>query len=464
MTKNGKITKISLGILLLISIASVLMRCIAILKYYNPQNGHFESKSLINVANVLVITAIVTFLISAFFGSKKEALRFDFTSPASLIPSGLLTIAIAFLGASIAIRAYAGHYSAALLNEQPDLLTVLETVIAILSLLATIYLISGALQRHRHSTARGMLGLCTAIFFAAYATYLYFDPTLPINAPNKLVDQMAYLFTAVFFLFETRISLGRELWRPYVTTGLIASILNIYASIPSAIAFFAKNSLVSNSIFDFALTFFVAIYALMRVYQYSMLKKDEESDFIFALRSQADDIEERISIKEEAERLEYIDLINKIGKETAILRAEEAAIAAKAAREAEEAKRAAREAEATLGANDDNYFQESLFDSEEPISEEAEDKSIEAVDVAEDCESEPTEATNDNATDPAAEEGAAEQELDNALDGESVTSEENEEASATSREHLDEPVGIESSEEATEDTDAKNEASEENQD
>ena len=72
MTKNSKITKITLGILLLISTVSVLLRSIAIIKYYNPKNGYFDSKALINAANIITIVAVAAFLISAFCGKKKE--------------------------------------------------------------------------------------------------------------------------------------------------------------------------------------------------------------------------------------------------------------------------------------------------------------------------------------------------------------------------------------------------------
>ena len=366
MTQNGKITKISLGILMLISAVSVLLRSIAIIKYYNHANGYFSKNGLINTANVMIITAIFVFLISSFFGKKKENLRFEFSTPMASVTSGMLALAISFLGFMLILRAKFHRDTAASANASTDLISFLESFTAILAFLAVIYLILCSIKTQRHSTARGVLGLFTAVFFAAYATYLYFETSLPINAPNKMIDQMAYLFTALFFLFETRISLGRELWRPYVTTGLISATLCLYASIPSAIVYFSKDYLVSNSVFDFALTFFVAVYAIMRIVQYSLLKKDEESDFIFALRSNADEAEERISTIEEAQRLEYISLINKIGEENAILRAKEEA------RLAKEAKMAAALAQTTAldsesrNQDDENtsYVQESLFGDE----------------------------------------------------------------------------------------------------
>ena len=337
MTQNSKITKICLGILLLISTASVVLRSISIAQYYTPDNGYFSNKVLINIANIMTLSVVAIFIISAFCGKKKENLRFNFQSPASIVISGLLSISVAFLGIFLFFRASERGLFVKDAGKVPELISIFELIIAILAMLSVLYLVLCASDRERHSQKRAMLGLCATVFFAAYATYLYFDSTLPINAPNKLIDQMAYLFAAIFFLFETRISLGRELWRPYVASGLIAATLCIYASLPSLIVYLAKGFLVSNSVFDFALTLSVALYAVARIVQYGMLKKDEESSFIYALRSQADGIEEEISVKEEQERLEYIALINQIGKENAIAKAEEEARLAGEARLAEQA-------------------------------------------------------------------------------------------------------------------------------
>ena len=424
MTGNSKLTKLSLGALLLISTASVVLRCIAIIKYYNPDNGYFEDKTLINIANVMVISAVAIFLISGFFGKKKENLRFNFSSPISMVSSGILAIAVAFLGASLAIRAKARTDAINAVNGSPDLLSILEIVLAILSLLTVIYLIACTLGRSRHSSKRAMLGLCAAIFFAVYAIYLYFESSLPINAPNKIVDQMAYLFTAIFFLFETRISLGRELWRPYVAIGLVSATLCLYASVPAAIVYFAngfsEKALVSNSVFDFALIFFVGAYVIMRVLQYALLRKDEESNFILALRSHADEIEERISTKEENERLEYIALINKIGEENAIIRAKEAARLAKEAKIAEEARLAEAAARAEEADNEDGFIQESIFDlAPEASAEEA----VECIDNEETSEEEsPAEAETSTTDEPA--EASEEPIAEDAVEGEAGEDEE----------------------------------------
>ncbi|MBR0449266.1 MAG: hypothetical protein IIX30_00435, partial [Clostridia bacterium] len=103
------------------------------------------------------------------------------------------------------------------------------------------------------------------------------------NAPAKITDEMAYLFAAVFFLYETRISLGRGKWRAYVTFGLIAAQLAAYSSIPALIVYFAKGEMISNSIFESVLTFTLFLFITSRLGMVSTLTPDKPCDVAAAI-------------------------------------------------------------------------------------------------------------------------------------------------------------------------------------
>ena len=64
---------------------------------------------------------------------------------------------------------------------------------------------------------------------------------MALNSPNKLISQMAFLLAALFFLYEARISLGREKWRGYCIFGLAALAANAYSAVPAVILYFAKG-------------------------------------------------------------------------------------------------------------------------------------------------------------------------------------------------------------------------------
>ena len=75
------------------------------------------------------------------------------------------------------------------------------------------------------------------------------------------MEEMAYLFAAIFFLYESRISLGREMWRPYIAFGMLSALLTAYASIPAVITYLARGEIISSTfesaIFLLALTVFI---------------------------------------------------------------------------------------------------------------------------------------------------------------------------------------------------------------
>ena len=78
---------------------------------------------------------------------------------------------------------------------------------------------------------------------------------------------MAYLSAALFFLYESRVSLGRAKWRPYVSFGLIAALLTAYSAIPSLIVYAVNGYLVSNSIVESVLSLTLSFFIFSQVYQ-----------------------------------------------------------------------------------------------------------------------------------------------------------------------------------------------------
>ena len=188
-----------------------------------------------------------------------------------------------------------------------------ETALVVLGIFAIVHFIMTAILTEASSALRAGLGLCAVSFLALYAAYLYFSAELPINSPNKIVDQMAYLFAAVFILYEVRISLGREIWGAYVTFGLISALLTAYSAIPSLICYFAKGQTVSNSIYETALTLALFIFILARLALALRLPKDKESEFIARLKESADGRDAEILAKRGCDYCKVFD--NRAAKE-----------------------------------------------------------------------------------------------------------------------------------------------------
>lgn len=94
---------------------------------------------------------------------------------------------------------------------------------------------------------------------------------------------MAYLFAAVFFLYETRLSFGREKWRPYIAFGFISATICAYSSIPSLIFYVVKREVTQNSIYELVLTFALFIFISSRLLLVSRLTEDRNSSTVIAI-------------------------------------------------------------------------------------------------------------------------------------------------------------------------------------
>ncbi len=305
---------IYLPIFLTFLLATVTIRCIALLCDFDFSSGYFTRKALISVSDYMLIGVCFLFFTYIIIARRGMKVRYELSSPRGYVASAILECAVLFLGISMLIS-YAGRGLAPSLNAlllQP--MAIIEILLFILSLPASAYLVIASTDTRRISTVRAGLGLCTVIFFATYAAYLYFEASLPINAPNKLVDQMSYLFASLFLLFETRISLDRQTPRAYVAMGLISASLAAYSSIPSVIVFLVSGQSVSNSIYDVALSLAFCIYVILRLISFDDAKSYEESSIVAIIRESADNTEASLNAKEEKEKLEYIKALNRIAK------------------------------------------------------------------------------------------------------------------------------------------------------
>lgn len=343
MNNNNRHIKSYLSITVLAAIVAAVLRTVACYSSLDYETGHFYDHTLISIASAIMIFAAVVGLTYPMLTVGQQELRARFSNPATYIPAGGVSVALVFFVihfGRIALTLTDRDVTVASIIANPAPLFAL--VLSVTAIGAIFYFILNATVVEPGCDNRGWLGMVTTVLLATYALYLYSDTTLAINAPNKIVDEMAYLFAALFFLFETRISLGRGKWRAYVTFGLIAASITAYSSIPTIIIHFAKGINVSNNIFESFLTFTLFLFIAARLSMIHALSEDKPCDEAVA-------IDEAIA-RAAAERLEA-----------------EAKLAQEAAEEA--ARLEAEEAEKEAHARDINIMVENSSESDEGIGE-----------------------------------------------------------------------------------------------
>ncbi len=269
-------------------LSASVMRTVALFTSFDFESSYFVSSSLIGPANSIMLGAVIFSLSYAFFAKRSRKLVFDFSSPLNYIFAGTLGAALV-LYASHALGIFFKYlgklieFDGAGKIGQPYF----SLALGILALLSVGHFVLGTLNLKTGNTKRADFGIITVVFLAAYSAYLYFDNTLPINAPAKILDQMAYIFSAIFFLYETRISIGREKWPRYTAFGFAAMLLTAYSAIPSLIVYIVEGKLVSNSLFEILLTVSLLLFILARLALAGSLNEDKENQTVALIKEAA---------------------------------------------------------------------------------------------------------------------------------------------------------------------------------
>jgi hypothetical protein len=213
----------------------------------------------------------------------------------------MISVALLFLAKELFERSRSTDPSISAEVSLPSTVALICAALAILSIAGFFIYV---FVREHHSERRALFGIAITAFLILYAVYLYFNKELPLNSPNKLVDQIAYVFAAIFFLFETRISLGRESLGGYRAFGYCAALLTAYSAIPSLAVFFIKGEIISNSIYETVVTFTLLIFTVSRLLLLRELEADEDCETYKRLAPKAKERDEAVRIADKSFFLE----------------------------------------------------------------------------------------------------------------------------------------------------------------
>ncbi len=303
MNKKNKIYGIYLPALFLALPIVIILRTIACITSLES-NGYFKNYVLINISNIIVLFVSLFFLTYLFTARKNMRFIPTFDSALSYGPSAIVGASLFFIAFHL--------FRTGSLSKDSDFLAKYTIILGIVATLAIIYFIASGVSVKRRSIKRADFGLIVLVFLCMYIIYIFFDRKSPINTPAKIVDELAFLSTALFFLYETRLSLGREKWRGYITFGLISTLLTGYSAIPSLITYFATGRVVSISIYETVLTLSFFIFALFKLALTGELVEERNSDVVKKLISYSNERQIELAPKEEPDSEAYVEDENQL--------------------------------------------------------------------------------------------------------------------------------------------------------
>lgn len=283
MKKNQRHIGLYYAIMLVFMVIGITLRSIACFTELDYKTGYFDNDVCITLANSFVISGVIICLSYIFMAPKDLKLCASFDNALTYVPGGAVSVALLFMSAEMIRRVKYKNTIIFSRSTFTDTTSILMLLIAVLAITGMMNFLFNALYEKRANTTRAGFTIAMSIFLAAYGAYLYFNTSLPLNAPNKLIDMLTYLFIAIFFLYETRLSLGRDMWRAYIAFGLIGALLSGYSALPSLIVYLVSGNTVSNSVAENVLTLTLFVFITARLMLTAKLYDDKKSDAAIAV-------------------------------------------------------------------------------------------------------------------------------------------------------------------------------------
>ena len=290
MKSKFKVYGIYMPIFLIVLPLVVALGTVACIKYLEP-SGYFSNSLISNIANGITLGAVIFFL--SYIITARKDMRFipSFASPLNYGPCAIVGTALLFVAVHL--------FTLTDFSGKNGFIGTYVFILAIFALLAVAYFAISAVSVKRRSIRRSDYGILVLIFICAYVAYIFFDGNTPINSPIKIISQMSALAVAVFFLYETRLSLGRERWRPYVAFSFIAALLSAYSSIPAIIVYFVSGKVINISIYETVLTFAFFIFTMFKLFLVGELVPERSSKVVEGIIEYANARAEELAPAEE---------------------------------------------------------------------------------------------------------------------------------------------------------------------
>ena len=258
--KNHPKLPMQIGVLLapLLALIGIILQCTLLLGDYDASSGYFAgaSVSALIMPAFFIATAIVLLICTLIIRR---------CIPPAPDNRGLTVLfSGAFLSVALAVAALCT--ALALPATKDGYLRFISTVALIGAISSFIY-IALTLRGDRFPTLRAALSAAPTVYAMFAAMYLYFDKTMQMNAPVKLLQLVSYLILACYSLSECRNVIGRK--KPalnFFTTSLALVFCGV-ASVPSIVYTAVHNTATVLSVAGDFVLFAFFLYILARLIQ-----------------------------------------------------------------------------------------------------------------------------------------------------------------------------------------------------
>ncbi|MFA5562228.1 MAG: hypothetical protein WDA00_06290 [Eubacteriales bacterium] len=230
--------KIRIGSLFVTVAAALLaavLRTVAMLTAYEPESGYFALDCLpLKLADGLSVLFVAGCLLLLPWLAGRLSLSAERGKLLPLTAAGL-TLCCLFFGAKLLSGPSAAPTP---FSDVTGLLSgawVTGKVAAVFCLLGAVYFACLLLSRRAVCPVRALGGLAMVLFGLFYTLYLYYVPYLPLGSSLKSLHMAVFISVFLFFLYESRLALGRNGWAMHHVFGIVAAFLCLSTALPELV-------------------------------------------------------------------------------------------------------------------------------------------------------------------------------------------------------------------------------------
>lgn len=267
MKHNRKIAFIYSIMTVALSVAAVFFQGSLFQNYYDDKIGLYRSgeiaPSLFNVFLVLSLLLIVTCVM--FFKKDEMPKKLKHNSVMTMIMSafcGVLLVmsAVLFLS-SMNPASFHGNSTVTVYK--------LRFILSIIAFPSALYFLSVTLRKTEYTESLALLSFFPTLWTLLYLMSIYFDHSVLLNSPPRILHQLALVALMLFQLYEARALIGKPFPRVYFIIASATVVLLSTSAVARVLPLFSERQPVSCDTGFVCYEVAVALYVLSRALSFA---------------------------------------------------------------------------------------------------------------------------------------------------------------------------------------------------
>lgn len=172
----------------------ILLRCLDLFFFFDKEIGYYQRDAFLPIAEIILLFAApAALLVASILWLRRLSVSYEETNPIVLRLSALLASLFSLV------------YTVLSLMGQTEDISLTARLLLVCSMITAIYFLLNASKSAAPALPRFLTGVGMVLFLLFSLGSCYFDPTVQMNAPDKLLFLVACLSGMLFTAEELRI-------------------------------------------------------------------------------------------------------------------------------------------------------------------------------------------------------------------------------------------------------------------